>query len=516
MVDGVYLGKHGHRRVRHATCDDSSDADHARARLLSGIVRAFLVTWFQRQLLCRTRLHVRASGRIPVDRSTTESVHASLVTGSRGGATAYYLPLLAAQIAVAFFYFGAFWAKIYNGGIYWALGDNMRIMVGITWNHPYRLHEIPWSIAFLLAHPWVWQSAALVHLVSQFLPMTAAFFIHRPAVRLFEAFVYVAGVFGLYHVMTVWNPQWLWLAAVFVDWEWVISRCRAVSKLLVPGTFAIGTHGGTPRAYDTPPPTPGRVIALGYVLALLGYATWVCGFQVANKHLNYPFSSFDFYSTVYSLPPYSEHKHHTFLVGGIRIRTPACPTPKSEFVCNDGVTEFNRRVPQISTFFEYYRFSTSASIVGALSSIRDYIDTFHPKYVPQDARIELLARLWQYPPYPAPLNPEITFEALRGVRLPDGRILTASGIAVARTGTDQSVVINEMSGFVRPIITVYGYRDAWYSYGRPVKTKLPGKWSSPNTFDADLTSLARPQWVTIGIREEGQNEEFEFYGPIFY
>ncbi len=166
-----------------------------------------------------------AGASLSVDRILTK-LNSRWSFGRESDPKNYYWALILAQFSVALFYFAAAWAKIYNGGIYWALGDNMRIMVGITWDHPYYFKEPTWLIELLLNDKLIWQGAAVIHLISQFLPMTAMFFIHRPLVRLLEGVIFLSGVYGLYHVMAVWNPLWVWLAAVFIDWDWVVARFR--------------------------------------------------------------------------------------------------------------------------------------------------------------------------------------------------------------------------------------------------------------------------------------------------
>jgi hypothetical protein len=457
----------------------------------------------------------------------------------------YYWPLLLSQFAVALFYFGAAWAKFYNGGLHWVIGDNMRIMVGITWNHPYYFKEPTWLIAQLLNNKLLWQAAAVVHLFSQILPMTAMFFVRRPAVRFLEGMIFLSGIYGLYYVMAVWNPQWLLLTAVFVDWEWVAATLRrwlgqlsAVGAMfadrlatvlrpwILPESFVFGVHGGTPDAQSQPVRmTADKVIKLAGISLFIGYGLWVPAFQSGEKHLNYPFSSFAFYSTVYALPPYDTHRHFTFLVGGIRVRTDGCESIKGPalskgetpiFDCRDGLTEYDRRRRFNNALHEQYRANTVPGIEAAIRMFIEDNEIRYPGSVPDNARIELLARLWQYPPYPARLEPAITFEAFRGVRLPDGRILAAVATMVPKAKMVQAVQIEAISGFRKPVVTIYGYKDPWYSYGKQPRTVLPGRWLDDRAFEVDLRRTGHPLYTTIGIKEEGMDEEFEFWGPILY
>ncbi len=102
-----------------------------------------------------------------------------------------------------------------------------------------------------------------------------------------------------------------------------------------------------------------------------------------------------------------------------------------------------------------------------------------PGSIPANARIELLMQLWQYPAYPEKLAGKITFEALRGVQLSDGRILAVAGKSVVRSSNDQSVEFELSRDFRSPTITVYGYKDAWYSPGSPKRVALPGNGLPP-------------------------------------
>jgi hypothetical protein len=456
--------------------------------------------------------------------------------------TSYYWPVLAAQIAVALFYFGAFWAKLYNGGLAWVFSDNMRIMLAITWEHPYYAVPIPWYIQALLDHQLLWQLAAFVHLTSQALPLFAAFLIHRPFARLTEGIIYAAGVYGLYRIMNVWDPQWFWLVAVFVDWEWVLANARSAlyagfprlashldsagrrgGVLLLPSSFVPGAHGGTPPPSPTTPASATarrlRIAILGYVGAFLGYYVLVFGFQLGAAHLNYPFSSFSFYAVNYAYPPYHAHRHYTFWVGGIRFRGVDCQDLERfkdargpVFICDKGTAEFDRRVGQLSTIFEYYRLETPAAISGALRSIRSYVDAHYPGAIPPSATTELLSRLWQYPPYPKPVTPHVTLEGLRGAMLGDGR--TVSATATRQVRSEGVTLTLSLDGFIHPELELASTHNSWYDYGNKPPRSLPGRWTSDRTFEIDMKALQRPAFVSIIVREGGTTRAF--WGPIVY
>ncbi len=442
----------------------------------------------------------------------------------------YYWPVLAAQIAVALFYFAAFWAKLYHGGLYWAFSDNMRIMLAITWEHPYYAVPIPAYIQWMMDHKLLWQLAAVAHLLSQALPLFAAFLIHRPLARLAEGAIFAGGIYGLYLVMDVWNPQWFWLVAVFVDWEWVFGLLRRLGGFtrssapawLVPRSFVPGTHGGAPppevtSAHRSKAP---RIATLSYLGIFLGYYVVVFAFQLGERHLNYPFSSFDFYAVNYAYPPYNQHRHYTFMAGGIVFEVGDCRNMRSDgavaastFVCLDGTAEFNRRIKQNSTIFGYYSANTHERVTGALKAIRAYADQRYPGFIPADARVSLSTRLWQYPPYPEPVAPRVSLDVLRGVLLPDGTSLSAIGTERIRDG--ERLVEISLQGFKNPQVTMLYRHDPWYRHGTFAPEPLPGAWiEEKKSFRVDAKALKRPAFSSIQVRDGERT--YEFWGPILY
>src|SRR5262249_28806839 len=91
----------------------------------------------------------------------------------------------------------------------------------------------------------------------------------------------------------LWNPHWLPLVAVFVDWDALIARIA-------------------PRFAHPPPAPPAswsppRAVSI-FVIAFVAYDAFTALVPGVDQRLNtYPFSGFPMFATVRARPPYDEH-----------------------------------------------------------------------------------------------------------------------------------------------------------------------------------------------------------------
>lgn len=232
-----------------------------------------------------------------------------LVRGVRGlpaldRPRAYQWSLRLVQLAVAVMFACAAFHKLLHGHftLRWALSDNLRHQLLVRFD----LAGLPRPplVAWLIDDPWRYRTAAVLNLVSQAAPLAACFLVRRPIWRaLFGAFFLVETV-ALAYVVDLWNPHWLPLYAVFIDWDWLLRR-RAAASEPAPGWS---------------PPRGARV----YILAFVVYDIATALIPSLDQRLNtYPFSGFPMFSTVLAKPPYGGHS--AFVVVGDHFEVTAEP-----------------------------------------------------------------------------------------------------------------------------------------------------------------------------------------------
>ena len=237
--------------------------------------------------------------------------------------------VLAGQAAAALFYFGAFYAKIFEtwkhagiwGPFYYVFSDNMRNMLGVTWRGVPE-HAVPPWIRFAWSYPIVWELLILGHLIMQAVPILAIVSVDRPRVRLLEGITFLASIIALGVFMAAWNPLWISLCAFFVDWDHWAARIASLAGRLA-------------ALWPDRPPLPMRTspvrVWLGGGLLFLFFGTYSVGVlgQRANTWKAYPFSNFSFYAALYLRPPYDRHMPYAdYFVGQTALMLPP-GTPRS-------------------------------------------------------------------------------------------------------------------------------------------------------------------------------------------
>jgi hypothetical protein len=140
----------------------------------------------------------------------------------------YWWPVIFAELAVALFMFAAFYQKFAPNGLNWAISDNIRNSLIITWLQ-YRA-DPPDIATFLMQHPFVWKVAGILQLFTQSATILAAFFIYRPFFRLiFGAAFFLIEILALGSVFLFWHPFWVPLCFISVDWEYFYKRLVRLS-----------------------------------------------------------------------------------------------------------------------------------------------------------------------------------------------------------------------------------------------------------------------------------------------
>jgi hypothetical protein len=262
----------------------------------------------------------------------------------------YWLPVLAAELAVHLFMFGAFFSKWTNGdGIWWALSDNLRNSLAVTWGL-YRF-DPPVVVVAMLSSPLVYKTLGVLQLFAQATTVLAVFMIHRPILRLiFGGLFFYTEIMGLSHVFRFWHPFWVPLCLISVDYEWFFCQIkkglpafraafllregegasgifgkiqylvRALFRLLIVERTLEKTQNQTPFFVEVD--FKSQFVSVGtlkFYLFVIGFYIINIVFQLGEKQLNYPFSSMAFYSENRDKPPYDIHKWYPIYRGWIEL-----------------------------------------------------------------------------------------------------------------------------------------------------------------------------------------------------
>lgn len=130
----------------------------------------------------------------------------------------YWWPVIFAELATALFMFGAFFQKFRDGGVFWALSDNIRNSLAVSWLQ-YR-SDPPLIVQLLAAEPVLWQSAGAMQLFTQSTTILACFFISYPLFRVvFGGVFFLAEVIALKALFKFWHPFWIPLCFLSIDYE---------------------------------------------------------------------------------------------------------------------------------------------------------------------------------------------------------------------------------------------------------------------------------------------------------
>jgi hypothetical protein len=221
---------------------------------------------------------------------------------------AYLWSVLLVQLAIALMMASAAYCKLLSGGpkLAWVLSDNLRNQILVRFD--FRGVARPPIADWLVDGPLRWKAAALLNIVAQSAPLVACFFARRPRLRLALGALFATEVIGLDVVMGFEDFHWLPLAAVFVDWDWLLKRPAPSERVTVP------------RA--------ARVYVAAFVICDVAIAFW--RWPPLDQRLNaYPLSSFPMFASIRAVPPYGEH--HTYEMTDARLELETAPAPAPAF-----------------------------------------------------------------------------------------------------------------------------------------------------------------------------------------
>jgi len=233
----------------------------------------------------------------------------SLIWKNRESAHGYQWSIRLAQLAIAMMFVSGMFHKVWRGypTLDWALSDNLRhhLLVHFDASGLPRTAMADWIIDDV----WKYRGAALGNLISQTIPLFACFLVRRPLLRAICGGFFVLEVLGLGFVMALWNYQWLPLAVVFVDWEWVLRRA--------------------PTADSPAPPRRTKIAIMIAITAFVVLDVFTSLAARIDQKLNlYPFSGFPMFASLRVRPPSSEHLPYSFEGGHIEIRA-SSPAPEA-------------------------------------------------------------------------------------------------------------------------------------------------------------------------------------------
>lgn len=253
----------------------------------------------------------------------------------------YWWPVLFAELATALFMTGAFFQKFRETGVHWALSDNLRNSISISW---FQYRTAPPEIALWLANnAWAWKAAGMMQLFAQATTVLAVFFVARPVFRLiFGGLFFLGEIIGLSQLFHFWHPFWIPLCLLSVDWEYFYGRMKgtipapptmaaklapilsalrrallAAWRQLARAAKAIAQRLTSPHLSSAPLSVSTRtstfVIAFGCLF--FGYYIATLGFRWGEKHMNYPFSTMGFYSETRANRPFRKHGYWPIYTG---------------------------------------------------------------------------------------------------------------------------------------------------------------------------------------------------------
>jgi uncharacterized membrane protein YphA (DoxX/SURF4 family) len=283
----------------------------------------------------------------------------------------YQWSLRLVQFAVALMFAGAAFHKLLHGHftLRWALSDNLRHQLLVA----YDLAGLPRTAAadWLIDDAWRFRTAAVLNLISQASPILACIFVRRPLIRALAGGFFVVETVALGLVINLWNPHWLPLAAVFIDWERLAAAItrRTVAAPPVPDGW-------------TPP-----LAARSYVIAFVIYDAATAIIPTLDQRLNtYPFSGFPMFATVRARQPYDQHLPYT--VSGDHFE--ALSDRPIDERAQRWIDHMNRRL---------YMIADPAVYRGKLAAILDDTRTRFPQFGIHGLRHYLT--IFESPAYPA-------------------------------------------------------------------------------------------------------------------
>ncbi len=471
----------------------------------------------------------------------------------------YWWPVIFAELATALFMFGAFIQKFRGTGLQWALSDNLRNALSISW-FQYRVSAPPIAL-WLADNPWAWKAAGLMQLFAQSTTVLAAFLVDHPVFRLiFGGTFFFGEILGLTQLFHFWHPFWIPLCLLSVDWEYfygrlygtkaaapsLVSRLPSLLSSIAPIWRQAGEAGrhaaicawrhliaavsaafrmlcaarsgrwgsaSERSAWGVPPRTAILVIAFGALFFSYYLATILL--RLGETQLNYPFSSMAFYSETRAAKPYRKHHFWPVYTGRADIyEKNGDRLVEQEFWYREGLLE--DRLYRATTIAELEAIDVSflARAREGLRLLPSNPEERASEYVVKPVRPDLVvyrSGLMAVPPYPAKAGLIDLHMGYRAVR--DDRGLR---MVVATHRWDekrQQVAIDVTSkGFKAPhfeVLARFNVREAPHA---SAPEPLTGTWEG-TTFYVRNDGSQRFIYSLIKVTDTGMGVDEIYYGP---
>jgi hypothetical protein len=283
-------------------------------------------------------------------------------------ANAYQWSLRLVQLAVALMFVSAVFHKLLYGHftLRWAFSDNLRNQLLVRFD----LAQLPRPaiVDWVIDHPWRYRTTAMLNLVSQAAPLLAIVHVRRPGIRALAGLFFILETLALGLVVDLWNLHWLPLAAVFIDWEYLLGQ-RHVRPVA----------GGLRR--------PVRI----FIAAFVSCEILTAFVPTLDQRLNtYPFSSFPMFAKVRARAPYYDHQPYDVPGESFEVTAVQRPVALQRWLDHTQRTLYTIRDPD-----ELQRHLTAI----LAQAQRDY-----PQAGVRGLRVWLT--VFEAPPYPAPAHVE--------------------------------------------------------------------------------------------------------------
>jgi hypothetical protein len=310
----------------------------------------------------------------------------------------YQWSLRLTQLAVAVMFLSGMWHKVRNDmSLHWALSDNLRHHLLLR----YDLGGLPRPaiVEWMIDDTWKFRTAAMLNLISQTLPIGACIFVRRPVIRAVCGAFFVIETIALAVVMQLWNPYWLPLAAVFVDWDALLAKLRKTPA---------------PPVEPPAPTRPSRAIRI-FIAVFVVYDLFTAFYPTVDQRLGtYPFSGFPMFATIRARKPYGEHLPYSVPGGHFELQSTR-PLDPADYRWLDHQYRF------------LYMVHDPDDLRGRLATILGEARNHYPDH---DVRtIRFYVAILEAPAYPAPAQLVHHDLGIAGEYHSDGRFRSMLGTA---------------------------------------------------------------------------------------
>jgi len=218
-----------------------------------------------------------------------------------------FIHLYFCQIFAALFFFGAFFAKMYYGGIGWITSDHIRNAYHVSWASLTSSISQPIWIDWVLGHEILLFFSSIGHLVMQAIPLLVILFPFFKTHRVFEGSMYLLACILLWAFMGYIWPWYWWLPMALLFFDFDGNTGQAPTQNVHINLLGSSTWFG---------------------LKYLFVATYIFGFTTqipAARADLFPFvDNLAFYALPYDTYPFDSKVAHIFPSNGITVDSDLC------------------------------------------------------------------------------------------------------------------------------------------------------------------------------------------------